>query len=113
VNELVSLLKVLGDPTRLKLLKFIAAEELCNCELMELLGVSQPAVSQHLTKLKAAKLVKERRQGQWTYYTANQDQLSRFASLWHGFLAADTGSIPELAPEHQHRLAQRQKRRCD
>lgn len=113
MDELVGLLKVLGDPTRLKLLKLLLAEELCNCELVELLGISQPAVSQHITKLKSAKLIKERRQGQWTYYGANQEELARFAALWHGFLAANPEEIPALEAENRRRLEQRRCKRCE
>lgn len=53
--------RVLGDATRLRILA-------CVCELVELLHVSQPAVSQHLRRLTQAALVTEYRQKAWTYY---------------------------------------------
>jgi ArsR family transcriptional regulator len=56
--------KALGDPTRLKILSQLKEEELCVCELVEILKMGQPAVSQHLRRLKHAGLVKERRHGQ-------------------------------------------------
>jgi len=61
--------KALGDKTRLQILALLKEEELCVCELVEILKISQPAVSQHMRRLKSAKLVKERRQGQWVFYS--------------------------------------------
>ena len=56
--------KALADKTRLHILALLKVEELCVCELVEVLKITQPAVSRHMRKLKNAKLVKERRQGQ-------------------------------------------------
>lgn len=61
--------KALGDKTRLRILALLKVEELCVCELVDILGMTQPAVSQHMRRLKQAKLVKERRQGQWVFYS--------------------------------------------
>jgi len=61
--------KALGDKTRLRILALLKVEELCVCELVDILGMTQPAVSQHMRRLKQAKLVKERRQGQWGFYS--------------------------------------------
>lgn len=69
LERMASLLKVLGDPTRLTIFSLLKARELCVCELTDLLKISQPAISQQLRKLKLANLVKERRVGQWVYYS--------------------------------------------
>ncbi|WP_068725371.1 ArsR/SmtB family transcription factor, partial [Tepidibacillus decaturensis] len=77
LEEIAELLKILGDKTRLTLFSLLKARELCVCELTELLDVSQPAISQHLRKLKLLNLVKERKQGQWVYYSLrkpNEDE---------------------------------------
>jgi ArsR family transcriptional regulator len=68
-EDLVEYHKALSDKTRLRILALLKAEELCVCELVEILQISQPAVSQHMRKLKSAKLVKERRNGQWVFYS--------------------------------------------
>ncbi|WP_281887395.1 metalloregulator ArsR/SmtB family transcription factor [Paenibacillus sp. YYML68] len=60
--------KLLGDKSRLTILAFLRERELCVCEIVDLLKMSQPNVSQHLRKLKAAGLVQENRKGQWIYY---------------------------------------------
>ncbi|GBF10471.1 metalloregulator ArsR/SmtB family transcription factor [Tepidibacillus sp. HK-1] len=77
LEEIAELLKILGDKTRLTLFSLLKVRELCVCELTELLDVSQPAISQHLRKLKLLNLVKERKQGQWVYYSLrkpNEDE---------------------------------------
>lgn len=45
---------------------------MCVCELTALLNVSQPAISQHLRKLKLLNIVKERKNGQWVYYSLRE-----------------------------------------
>lgn len=51
----------------------LQVQDLCVCDLVELVGLSQPGVSQHLRKLKEAKLVTESRKGTWIYYSLNID----------------------------------------
>jgi ArsR family transcriptional regulator len=62
-------LKLLSDKSRLTMLALLRERELCVCEFVDILGLSQPGVSQHLSKLKAAGLVSEHRKGQWIYYS--------------------------------------------
>jgi ArsR family transcriptional regulator len=62
-------LKLLSDKSRLSMLALLRERELCVCEFVDILGLSQPGVSQHLAKLKAAGLVSESRRGQWIYYS--------------------------------------------
>lgn len=68
-GQLAEYHKALGDQTRLHILALLKHEELCVCELVEVLKMSQPAVSQHMRKLKNVQLVKERRKGQWVFYS--------------------------------------------
>jgi ArsR family transcriptional regulator, arsenate/arsenite/antimonite-responsive transcriptional repressor len=63
--------KLLGDRTRLTILALLKVSELCVCDIVELLGTSQPGISQHLRKLKAAGLLNETRRGQWVVYSLN------------------------------------------
>lgn len=97
MEEHVLMLKTLADPTRLKLFKLILSEELCVCELQPLLGISQPAVSQHIARLRAAGLVRERRAGQWTYYRGDLARVTAALGELSAFLVADPATIPELA----------------
>jgi Predicted transcriptional regulators len=72
VSGMSSLLKLLGDKTRLTILSFLKQRELCVCELVDLLKISQPAMSQHLKKLRLAGVIRERRQGTWVYYSLSE-----------------------------------------
>jgi ArsR family transcriptional regulator len=67
--RLTETFKLLGDPTRLKIILALKEEELCVCDLATLLGVSRSAVSHQLRLLKNWRLVKHRRAGKIAYYS--------------------------------------------
>lgn len=96
IDELAGVLKALSDKSRLRMLALLKVDELCVCELTPLLDMSQPAVSQHLRKLKAARLVKERKAGQWVYYSLHESLLE--AEPW---LSGLLKSLPNLSQEVQ------------
>ncbi|MEL7655707.1 MAG: metalloregulator ArsR/SmtB family transcription factor [Bacillota bacterium] len=73
LETLVEEFKALGDKTRLRIISLIRNQELCVCDLTEVLEISQPGVSQHMRRLRQSGLVKERRGGQWTYYSLNDE----------------------------------------
>ncbi|MEE8433856.1 MAG: metalloregulator ArsR/SmtB family transcription factor [bacterium] len=66
--ELANALKLLGDETRLRILRLIAREPLNVSEVTSILGLAQSGISRHLSLLRNAGLVSERREGVWTYY---------------------------------------------
>lgn len=68
VSVLEGLFKGFADPTRLRILNLLAAGELCVCDLVALLHLSQPTVSRHLAYLRRAGLVAARPALQFTYY---------------------------------------------
>lgn len=88
--------KALADETRLKIFKLVERQELCVCQIVPAIGLTQPTVSVHLGKLKRAKLVKERRAGQWSYYSADREGIAAFRASLEAFLAADLNEVPEL-----------------
>lgn len=67
------LLKLLGDQTRLTMMKLLQSHECCVCEFVEIFKMSQPAISQHLRKLRDIGLVKEERKGQWIFFSINEN----------------------------------------
>jgi ArsR family transcriptional regulator, lead/cadmium/zinc/bismuth-responsive transcriptional repressor len=70
ISELSRSLALAGNETRLKILFLLDREkELCPCDLSDILGMSTPAVSQHLRKLKDGNLITGRREGQTIFYT--------------------------------------------
>ncbi len=66
--------KGLSDQTRLRCMLLLSHEgELCVCELTAALDDIQPKISRHLSQLKQAKLLLDRRQGQWVFYRLNPE----------------------------------------
>ena len=61
--------KALGNETRLKILKILSVREMCVCEVMVALDLTQPTASHHLNLLENAGLVKDRKEGQWVFYS--------------------------------------------
>ncbi len=81
VPEMAGVFKALGDPTRLRIVRLLSTDAsgtLGVSELASRLGISQPAVSQHLKTLKAGGLVDSRREGFYMYYTVNRERMVRF-----------------------------------
>ncbi len=77
-NELAAALKVLADPVRLRLLSLVAnAEggELCSCDLVDVLGRSQPTVSHHLSVLTDAGLLLREQRGRWAWFRVVPERL--------------------------------------
>lgn len=74
--ELAETFKVLGDTTRVRILHALSQEELCVCDIAALIDTSQSSVSHQLRLLRAAKLVKYRRDGKMVYYSLDDDHIA-------------------------------------
>lgn len=74
-------LKAVSDANRLKLLACLKQGEVCVCDLVDILEVSQPAVSQQLRKLKEAGIILERKKGTWKHYRLNEKQSPYIQSI--------------------------------
>lgn len=104
-EQLAECHKALADKTRLRILSMLKAEELCVCELVEILHITQPAVSQHMRKLKNAKLVKERRNGQWVFYSLDGSMYPFFEKI--------VETLPDASEEIEQLKKSGLKVRCD
>jgi DNA-binding transcriptional ArsR family regulator len=67
--------KALADETRLRILKLLVVREICVCEIMVALGLTQPTASHHLGILENMGLVKDRKEGKWVFYSIADPQL--------------------------------------
>ena len=65
----------LSDTTRVRLLSMLAASDLCVCEMADLLGMSQPAVSHHLRLLRQCDVIRFRKRGQRTVYYLSDNEI--------------------------------------
>jgi len=81
VAGLSELFKVLGDETRTRILYLLSLQELCVCDIADVLEMSLPAVSHHLRLLRAHRLVKYRREGKQVYYSLDDDHIVGLISL--------------------------------
>lgn len=75
INDLALFFKVFSDPTRLKIINVLLDKELNVCELANLIGISQSAVSHQLQFLKLSKLVKFKKIGKEVYYSLDDDHI--------------------------------------
>eukprot|EP01133_Synstelium_polycarpum_P002855 gene2855-3279_t len=75
-TQLSAILSLAGNEVRLKILYLLEQEkELCPCDLSDILGMSIPAISQHLRKLKDGHIISFRKEGQTIFYAMKQEHL--------------------------------------
>jgi ArsR family transcriptional regulator, arsenate/arsenite/antimonite-responsive transcriptional repressor len=79
MRNLVRVLKALSDETRLRILNMLFERECCVCEIIQVLEMSQPRVSHHLSAMYNAGLLKMRRQGLFALYSIDWDSLDEYA----------------------------------
>lgn len=73
VARLSGFLKIIGEPSRLKLLCMLRQNEHCVCELIEHLNLSQSLISHHLQNLKKADVIADEKRGQYVYYSLTEE----------------------------------------
>ena len=75
-EALAETFRVLGDPTRLRIVDALVAEtELCVCDIAERVGISESAVSHQLRLMRAQRIVRGRREGRCVYYTLDDQHI--------------------------------------
>ncbi len=72
LREYEMVLKAVADPTRVRILKLLEGGEMCACQIVSVLGLSQSTISKHFFLLKVAGLVKERPEKKWIHYSLNR-----------------------------------------
>ena len=82
-QKMTKLLSIAGSDVRLRILYLLNLEnELCPCDLADILKMSVPAISQHIRKIKDAGIINSRRDGQTLYYSLNKDETEIFISIF-------------------------------
>ena len=71
------LFKALADKTRLKILMLLDIREMCVCEIMVALDLTQPTASHHLGILETVGLVKDKREGKWVFYSLKNKRIMK------------------------------------
>ena len=97
-GRLASQLKALADPVRVRLVSIVAAaptNEICACDLPELLGKSQPTVSHHLSQLVSAGILAREQRGKWAWFRLT-DQLAAIRHALGEGASTETATTPQL-----------------
>ncbi len=74
----VRILKALGDPNRIRIVKMLGERQLCLCEVREILGLSNSTVSKHLSILRDAGILLDSKDGKWVNFQLNAKPEQRF-----------------------------------
>ena len=77
IREIGDFFKILGEPTRIKIIQILFKREMCVCDLAAVMSMNQPAVSHQLKILKSANLVKYRKDGKNVYYSLSDDHVKQ------------------------------------
>ena len=81
LSDLAELFKIFGDSTRIRILYVLFEHEVCVCDIAEILGMTQSAISHQLRIIKQARLVKSRRDGKTIYYSLSDDHVKSIVGL--------------------------------
>ncbi|MBX3044415.1 MAG: winged helix-turn-helix transcriptional regulator [Candidatus Kapabacteria bacterium] len=79
MDELIKIAKALSDKNRIRILKMLEVKPLCVCEITEVLGIATSTASSHLSFLKDAGLIVDKKDGKWINYLLNDEPKSRIA----------------------------------
>lgn len=81
MKSIVDVLKALSDETRLRIINLLYEKELCVCDIMEILQISQTKASRHLAYLKKVGMISDRKHAQWVYYAILKNTDIRFLEI--------------------------------
>lgn len=94
-------LKAAGDPTRTRILKLLEGGALCVCQVQAVLGLAPSTVSKHLSVLRNAGLVMDRREGKWTEYTLSPEARNPYAAALLGMLRGPLDRDPAVVADRE------------
>ncbi len=80
MDKIVESFKALGEENRIKIVHMLCHEEMCVCEIIDKLRLSQSAVSHHLKILRQAGLINDRRRGKWIFYSLNKKAFEKLSA---------------------------------
>jgi ArsR family transcriptional regulator len=108
--DLLVPLKALADETRLRIFALLTRQELCVCEIEDMLNLSQSLVSNHLAVLRRAGLVKARRDpedARWIFYRADPEAAAALRQKWTALLEVKPAPGDRRRAEEVCRLRER------
>jgi ArsR family transcriptional regulator len=81
LEQKIEIFKALSDKNRLLIIDMLSCGELCACDIMEGLELTQPTISHHMKILQQAGLVNAKKKGKWTIYSLNKDVFDKLCDF--------------------------------
>jgi DNA-binding transcriptional ArsR family regulator len=101
MRDLELTLKAVGDPTRARILKLLESGGLCVCQVQIVLRLAPSTISKHLTILRNAGLVVDKRDGKWTEYALARDAPNPYAGAVLGMLRGPLDRDPAVVADRE------------
>ena len=95
-GELAEIFRALGDPTRAKIVYSLLHQDLCTCDLAELTGISESAVSQHIRVLRGLRLVRSRRLGKQVFHSLDDAHIAILLQVGLSHVRDGDAGHPEM-----------------
>ncbi len=102
MRQLEAALKAAGDPTRTRILKLLKIRDLCVCQIQAVLRIAPSTVSKHLSILKFAGLVEDRREGRWIHYRVASRSDNPYANGVLSLLGKALDRDPRILEDRRH-----------
>jgi DNA-binding transcriptional ArsR family regulator len=110
IDQITTLLQIIGQPARLQILLAIGEGEVCVCHLEAMLGLRQAHLSQHLMALREAGLVTDRRESRFIFYRLADPRL---LDVLHQVARIQNVTLPELFPSPTCECPSCSSQRCE
>lgn len=92
-SDYVTMLKAISDKTRLKIIDMLSCGEMCACDILEKLSISQSTLSYHMNLLSKSELVNAKKDGSWMKYTLNKSKFDELKSFLEIITTKKSGCI--------------------
>jgi ArsR family transcriptional regulator len=112
MRDLTALGQAIVDPTRVRIIAALRRCELCVCELVDALEISQSTLSTHLQVLRQTGMVTTRKEGRWIYYSLSDRKADLLAALFSHIRPDADHRLRRDAARLTRRLAIRENGRC-
>ncbi|PWJ92070.1 ArsR family transcriptional regulator [Oceanotoga teriensis] len=78
MEDLIEIIKIFSDETRIRIFNLLYEKECCICDIENILNLKQPNISKHIKKMLLLKLIKKRKEGNWSYYSINFEKINEY-----------------------------------
>lgn len=103
MKDVLDFLKVLADDTRLRIIIMLSRRDMCVCEIIDELAMSQPAVSHHLRILRKSGMVNDDKDGRWVFYSLNEKVFNqRLAAINKGLFGQIDENLKKRQPNRDY-----------